>query len=488
MHVAVKVLTGAAVTDAQRASFIAEANAMAELAEHPFIVPVYRVDTTDDGQPYMIMKYYSRPNLAVRAREAPLSLEQALRIGIQIASAVETAHRAGLLHRDIKPANILTDGYGTPGLTDFGIAARIGEIVDDADGFLSLPWAAPEVAYNTAPPSVRSDVYSLAATLWHLLVGRSPFEVPGGSNEQHVLARRIAHDARPSTRRPDVPVEMDRLLARAMAIQADQRPGSALELARSLQLVEQQLQYAPTQPVIAEAPRSERPPAQQDGGTVTRPPVRIEAQPSAPLPAPGASARGFSKAAPTTPAQAPDERTLAPARAPATPAPRRRVFGPSEEAAEATQPAARPAADDPPIAEPPLRRGRGRGRAVTGFVGALLVVGGIVVTRQSGGETPAAQPTPTPPAQDALVAAAPASPVVTAHRTGPTTVAYTWTYDTSQPLDGFRWRTVDQAQSGATKTPGVDLTIRAGASACLQGLMVATTQTASSWSSPSCPG
>lgn len=182
---------------------------------------------------------------------------------------------------------------------------------------------------------------------------------------------------------------------------------------------------------------------------------------------------------------------MPPAEVPVAPAARRRVLGPVEQVAEVTQQArARRQASDTPPEEPlPVPRSRVRGLVLAGVVGALLIAGGVVVTGRSGGGKPT---TPTPPAspaaQDALVAAAPASPVVTAHRTGPTTVAYTWTYDTSQPLDGFRWRTVDQAQSGAAKTPGVDLTIRAGASACLQVLMVATTQTASSWSSPSCPG
>ena len=154
---------------------------MAGLADHPNIVPVISAGISGDGRPYIVMMYYPRPNLAVRAASERLGVAEVLRIGIQIASAVETAHRAGILHRDIKPANMLINQYGAPGLTDFGIAGTIAE-GDDEDTGVSVPWSAPEVLYATGPTSVRSDVYSLAATLWHLLVGRSPFEVRGGDN------------------------------------------------------------------------------------------------------------------------------------------------------------------------------------------------------------------------------------------------------------------------------------------------------------------
>jgi serine/threonine protein kinase len=179
--VAVKVMREAGLTGSAVARFTAEANAMAQL-EHPHIVPVYAAGVTPDGRPYLVMMYYPRASLSERVRgSGPLPVPEVLRIGIQIGSAVETAHRAGLLHRDIKPANVLTSQYDTPGLTDFGIAAQIAE-VDDEDTGVSVPWSPPEVLYATAPATARSDVYSLAATLWHLLVGRSPFEVPGGEN------------------------------------------------------------------------------------------------------------------------------------------------------------------------------------------------------------------------------------------------------------------------------------------------------------------
>src|SRR4051812_26810102 len=206
---------------------------------------VFLCGTADDGRPYLVMKYYPPPNLAMRARAERFSVEDVLRTGIQLASAVETAHRAHITHRDIKPANVLVSAYGAPGLTDFGIAgrgAREGEVeVESTDDVgVSVPWAPPEVLYGQSNGDERSDVYSLAATLWQLLVGRSPFEVPGGDNSAYALMPRIRSTVPPATGRQDVPPGLERLLAQAMAKDPAHRPGSALELARALQAVEQQ--------------------------------------------------------------------------------------------------------------------------------------------------------------------------------------------------------------------------------------------------------
>jgi serine/threonine protein kinase len=265
------------------ARFTAEANAMAQL-EHPHIVPVYAAGVTPDGRPYLVMMYYPRASLSERVRgSGPLPVPEVLRIGIQIGSAVETAHRAGLLHRDIKPANVLTSQYDTPGLTDFGIAAQIAE-VDDEDTGVSVPWSPPEVLYATAPATARSDVYSLAATLWHLLVGRSPFEVPGGENATFAMMKRIRDFPAPATGRPGVPVSLDRLLRSAMAKDPAARPASALDLVRSLQSVEQELRFPRTPIVVADTagPRdSDQRPATSDATRVRAAQV-VAPQPSYP--------------------------------------------------------------------------------------------------------------------------------------------------------------------------------------------------------------
>ena len=245
-NVAVKVLNDSALSEAARRRFIAEANVTAGLA-HRHIVQVFDAKVTDDGRPYIVMPYYPQPNLSVRARRAHFSVADVLRIGIQVGSAIETSHRGGVLHRDIKPQNILTDSYGEPVLTDFGIATTKGG--DGPEG-LSVPWSPPEILFGTSPGDQRGDVYSLGATLWHLLAGRSPFEVPG-DNGTLALMRRIKSDPPPRTQRPDVPDSLERLLRQAMAKDPAMRPQSAMELIRGLQSVEQELRLPLTQPTLA---------------------------------------------------------------------------------------------------------------------------------------------------------------------------------------------------------------------------------------------
>ena len=245
-EVAVKVLNESALSEAARRRFTAEANVTAGLA-HRHIVQVFDAKVTSDGRPYIVMPYYPQPNLLVRARRAHLSVAEVLRIGVQIGSAVETSHRRGVLHRDIQPQNILTDSYGEPALTDFGIATTKGG--DDPEG-LSVPWSPPEILYRTATGDQRSDVYSLGATLWHVLAGRSPFEQPGGDNKTFALMSRIKSDPVPPTGRADVPDSLERLLRQAMAKDPAARPQTATELIRGLQSVEQELRLPVTQPIL----------------------------------------------------------------------------------------------------------------------------------------------------------------------------------------------------------------------------------------------
>ena len=251
-EVAVKVLNESALSEAARSRFTAEANLTAGL-QHRHIVQVFDAKVTEDGRPYIVMPYYPQPNLSVRARRSHFSIADVLRVGIQIGSAVETSHRRGVLHRDIKPQNILTDSYGEPALTDFGIATTTGG--DGPEG-LSVPWSPPEILLGTAPGDKRSDVYSLGATLWHLLVGRSPFEAPGGDNGHYALTNRIKSDAVPRTQRADVPDSLERLLRRTMAKDPVARPQTAMELIRGLQSIEQEMRLPLTQPILpADGPK-----------------------------------------------------------------------------------------------------------------------------------------------------------------------------------------------------------------------------------------
>lgn len=238
--VAVKVLLAEVVNDELRQMFQAEANLMAQLSSHPSILTVYQASVAADGRPYLVMEYCSS-TLGQRYRAVQLPLAEVLSIGVRIASAVETAHRQGVLHRDIKPSNILTTAYGHPVLSDFGIASTLGEAeTSDAVG-LSIPWSAPEVLHDDVSGTVASEVWSLGATVYSLIAGRSPFEVPGGDNGTAALMGRIEKAKPAPTGRVDVPRSLERVLARAMSKRPQDRQASALEFIRDLQAVEEGL-------------------------------------------------------------------------------------------------------------------------------------------------------------------------------------------------------------------------------------------------------
>jgi eukaryotic-like serine/threonine-protein kinase len=243
--VAVKVLLAEVVNDQLRQMFQAEANLMAQLSSHPSILTVYQASVAADGRPYLVMEYCSS-TLGQRYRAVQLPLAEVLSTGVRIASAVETAHRQGVLHRDIKPSNILTTAYGHPVLSDFGIAATLGEAeTTDAVG-LSIPWSAPEVLRDEVSGTVASEVWSLGATVYSLIAGRSPFEVPRGDNTSIALMTRIEKAKPPPTGRVDVPQSLERVLARAMSRRPVDRQASALEFIRDLQAIEEQLGLAQT--------------------------------------------------------------------------------------------------------------------------------------------------------------------------------------------------------------------------------------------------
>jgi serine/threonine protein kinase len=260
--VAVKVLLAEGLERDTKAQFVAEANLMAQLSAHPFIVTIFHADVAADGRPYFVMEYCSGPSLAERYKRGRFAVEDALRTGVRLAGAIATAHAAGILHRDIKPANVLTNDYGWPALTDFGISSNLeGELPvhtitgrDEASGTgsgqsavgMSVPWSPAEMFEDDPKPDTRSDVFSLAATVHTLLAGRTPFEIPGRSNGSLDLIGRIERGAITPIDRDDVPRGLSAVLAKGMAKRREDRYESAVDFARALQRVELELGYAAT--------------------------------------------------------------------------------------------------------------------------------------------------------------------------------------------------------------------------------------------------
>ncbi|GAA3276863.1 serine/threonine-protein kinase [Paenarthrobacter aurescens] len=251
--VAVKVLLSDLKTEGARRRFESEANLMAQLSSHPYIVTIFEAEITENGHSYLAMEYCSRPSLDVRYRRQRFSVDEVLAVGIQVASAVETAHRAGIVHRDIKPANILVTDYNRPALTDFGISGTIGADTED-DAGMSIPWSPPEQFRGGAVDGVPVDIWALGATLYTLLAGRSPFVLPGQDNSQRELISRITNSPLPRLGRADVPESLELVLATSMAKSPESRYSSAHAFALALQRIQAELNLSVTPFEVLEEP------------------------------------------------------------------------------------------------------------------------------------------------------------------------------------------------------------------------------------------
>ena len=223
--VAVKVLTAEILSHNSQQAFEAEANQMARrLSNHPSIVSIYHAGAAPDGRAsFLVMEVCQPLTLDDRIKQRTYPVPKALEITIQIAGAVESAHRMGVLHRDIKPANILFTEFGRAALTDFGISVSTQEGQQGVGVGVSPAWAPPEQVTKGQPMGPGSDVYSLAATCWAMLGGRSPMVVPGATTRTLALMARARNQPVPPLRREDVPESLERVLRTAMAKPLDQR-------------------------------------------------------------------------------------------------------------------------------------------------------------------------------------------------------------------------------------------------------------------------
>ncbi|WP_417564221.1 serine/threonine-protein kinase [Microbacterium sp.] len=302
-RVAVKVLLTDRMSSGSVREFTDEANVMAMLSTHPAIVTIYQAGLAGDGRPYLVMEYCPKPNLQVRYRREPFSVAESLRVGVQVAAAVETAHRAGVLHRDIKPANILVTEYNRPALTDFGIASSTAAAAESAG--LSIPWSPPESFADAPHSDVRSDVYALGATIYTLLAGRSPFELKGQRNTAADLIGRIESAQLPPLGRADAPLSLQHALERAMSKNPADRHQRAVDFARALQKVQIELSLAVTPiDILDDGLPDDIEDDEDDGLTRVRGVVSIDPQtaPAAGLTRPSDVTRPAPTTGPTAPA------------------------------------------------------------------------------------------------------------------------------------------------------------------------------------------
>ncbi|SCF42806.1 Serine/threonine protein kinase [Micromonospora mirobrigensis] len=226
-EVAVKVLSGQYAEDpVARQRVLAEARAAARLS-HPHVGGVYdygeSVSDAGDPVPFVVMELLPGRTLAQRLKRGPVSVESALRICAEIASALAAAHAQGLVHRDVKPANVMLTANGAR-VVDFGLAAAVGQ-VEEATGQLlgTAAYLAPE-RLSDDPVVAESDVYALALILYRLLAGRAPWPAETATR---MLTAHVYLEPAPLPRLPGVPPVVIDLVHRCLAKKPTRRPASA---------------------------------------------------------------------------------------------------------------------------------------------------------------------------------------------------------------------------------------------------------------------
>lgn len=267
-QVAIKVLDRAFADDAAFVErFKREAQAAAAL-NHSNVVPIYEWGAVDDTY-YIVMGYVPGRNLKEALRQSgPLPEAEVLRIGAQVAAALEEAHRHGIIHRDIKPHNILLEPGGHVVVTDFGIARAAGSSQLTATNVIlgTAEYLAPEQAQRE-PVDGRADLYSLGIVLYELLTGRTPFT----GDTMMAIAWQHVHERPPTPR--ELGIRLSDLTEQAVlrAIEKDpaQRYQTAADMRNALTKARDDLTWvpgpAPSPP--SEVPGPVPPPAEPRGGT-----------------------------------------------------------------------------------------------------------------------------------------------------------------------------------------------------------------------------
>ncbi|MBX9625732.1 MAG: protein kinase [Gemmataceae bacterium] len=228
------ILAGVAAGRDERARFRDEARAVAAL-DHPHIVQVYEAGEAG-GRPYLALEYVPGVSLAKHLDGTPVGPRRAAEVSAALARAVQHAHDQGIVHRDLKPANVLLGPGGTPKVTDFGLAKRLG---DDSGrtrtgAVVGSPSYMPpeQAAGQSKTIGPAADVYSLGAILYELLTGRPPFR---GETVLETIRQVGEHPPVPPTAlQPGIPRDLEVICQKCLEKVPADRYATAAELADDL--------------------------------------------------------------------------------------------------------------------------------------------------------------------------------------------------------------------------------------------------------------
>jgi serine/threonine-protein kinase len=265
--VAIKVLpVGASADPARRLRFEQEARAVSTL-NHPHICVLHDIGREGDTE-YLVMEYLDGQTLAQRLRKGALPLAQVLDLGAQIADALATAHRHGIVHRDLQPVNIMLTKAGAK-LLDFGLAklkppplaagVEVSELSTQAPATRAgtvmgtVPYMAPE-QLEGKETDARTDLFAFGCVLYEMLTARRAF---GGDTEASVISAIMSGEPAPlSSLQPLTPPALDRLVRRCLAKDPDDRWQHAADVAEELRGISQDA--VATDGVRAAMPRRSR--------------------------------------------------------------------------------------------------------------------------------------------------------------------------------------------------------------------------------------
>jgi tetratricopeptide (TPR) repeat protein/predicted Ser/Thr protein kinase len=230
--VALKFLPAGREDETARERLRHEARAASSL-DHPNICTIHEIEEIGNGDLFIAMGFCEGENLKEKVARGPLELAEALELTCQIASGLAHAHTRGIVHRDVKPANLILTRSGQVKIVDFGIALQSDRprITREGVALGTVVYMSPEQLLGH-PVDHRTDLWSLGVVLYELLTGRLPFE---SATEHAYAAAVLSGEPEPATsQRSDLPVWVDRLLARMLAKDPTNRFQQAEEVIREI--------------------------------------------------------------------------------------------------------------------------------------------------------------------------------------------------------------------------------------------------------------